>query len=166
MKTDFFKCYGATERHDELIKISASSYLLIFGFGEDEDGKYNVRRYYDHKPELAELRADIAAYINAHTDDVIRTRFVWNGKPVYLSTENQNNFKAAYDIAVQTEGATLPVKFKLGEDADGKPVYHTFTKIEPFTDFIYHAFAFITDTLQNGWAEKDGIDYEALVTQC
>lgn len=167
MNTEFFQCFGATERHDEIVAISKSKYLLIFGFGKDDNGNgYDVRRYYDHKPGVAELRNDIGAYINAQTDRAILTGFAWNGKPVWLSTENQNNFKAAYDIALQTDGATLPVKFKLGETADGAPVYHTFTKIEPFTDFILKAFAFINTTLNEGWAEKDGIDYESLIASC
>ena len=36
--------------------------------------------------------------------------------PVWLSSENQFNYKAAYDLAVQTGGATLPVTFKFGTD--------------------------------------------------
>ena len=59
----------------------------------------------------------------------------WNGKPVWLSTENQMDWKSAYDRALQTDGANLPVKFKLGEDTDGRPVYHTFTSINAFGDF-------------------------------
>ena len=39
----------------------------------------------------------------------------WNDIPVWLSTENQLNFKSVYDMAVQAAGASLPVEFKLGE---------------------------------------------------
>jgi hypothetical protein len=34
--------------------------------------------------------------------------------PVWLSTENQFNYKAAFDLATQTGGKSLPVTFKFG----------------------------------------------------
>ena len=74
---------------------------------------------------------------------------------MWLSSENQFNFKVAYDVAVQTEGATLPIKFKLGEDEDGLPVYHTFKSMNAFSDFYTNALAFIIGALNEGWAEKD-----------
>ena len=78
-------------------------------------------------------------------------------------SQNQFNFKAAYDLAFQTEGANLPTKFKLGEDSDGTPVYHTFTKIDVLADFVMKVFAFINTTLDDGWQEKDSIDYSVFV---
>lgn len=158
-KTDFFRCYGATERTDELVCLSKTNYLLIFGFGVEEDErKYTWRKYYDHKPSVREIKSDISELINREVDAQILSGFVWNGKPVYLSSENQMNFKTAYDIARDTSGASLPVKFKLGEDAEGTPVYHTFTKLEPLADFVMKATAFVVATLNDGWQKKD-IDY-------
>ena len=164
-KTEFFRCNGATERADKLVRLSSSNYLLIFGFETDADGnKYTWRKYYDHKPTVREIKQDISDLINAETDAKILTGFTWNGKPVYLSTENQQNFKAAYDFARDTNGATLPVKFKLGEDADANPIYHTFTKFEPLADFVTKATAFVIETLNNGWKKKD-IDYSIFETE-
>lgn len=167
MKTEFFQCNGATERHDEIVKIGKSEYLLIFGFGTDADGNgFTMRRYYDHKPKIAELRTDIESLINAQTDNAILTGFTFNGVNVWLSTENQFNYKAAYDLAVQTNGATLPVEFKLGESDDGTPVYHTFDNLDDFTAFYTGVVKYVTDTLKSGWAEKDSIDYEQLIASC
>lgn len=164
-KTEFFRCNGATERADKLVCLSSSNYLLIFGFETDADGnKYTWRKYYDHKPTVREIKQDISDLINAETDAKILTGFTWNGKPVYLSTENQQNFNAAYDFARDTNGATLPVKFKLGEDADANPIYHTFTKFEPLADFVTKATAFVIETLNNGWKKKD-IDYSIFETE-
>jgi hypothetical protein len=104
--------------------------------------------------------------INAQTDEKIISGFVWtptaggDPKPVWLSTENQFNFKSAYDLAVQKNGATLPVTFKMGEDEEGKPVYHTFETMEDADDFYIKAVAYINQTLAEGWAEKDSIDWE------
>lgn len=157
--TEFYRCNGAAERADALVCLSKTNYLLIFGFGTDEDGNnYTWRKYYDHKPSVHEIKQDISELINKETDAKILTGFTWNGKPVYLSAENQMNFKAAYDIARDTAGASLPIKFKLGEDADGEPVYHTFTKLEPLADFVMKAMSFVVTTLNEGWVKKD-IDY-------
>lgn len=162
--TEFFKCYGAEQRLDKIVRLSANNYLLIFGYGQENGQGYTWRKYYDHEPIESELKADINALINAATDQSILNGFTWNGKAVWLSKENQMNFKAAYDLAVQTEGATLPVKFKLGEAADGTPVYHTFTTMSAFTDFYTKAVAHVIGRLQNGWTDKDGVDYDQLLT--
>lgn len=162
MNTDFFKVYGAKERQDGIIALGANNYVLYFGFGKDDiDDKtgYNWRKNYDHKPTIEELKKDIEALIDSIVDNKILSGFSWNGKPVWLSTENQFNYKAAYDLAIQNNGATLPIKFKLGEDANGKVVYHTFTTLTSFSEFYTKAMGFINATLNDGWKEKDEVDY-------
>ena len=169
MNSEFFKIYGAKERQDGIVVLSSNKACIYVGFGkdsEDAESGYNWRKDYDHIPTIAEVKADIEALINAHTDATILTGFSWNGKPVYLSSENQFNFKAAYDLAVQTSGATLPVKFKLGEDESGNAVYHTFEDLAEFTDFYTKAIAYVSDCLNEGWEEKDSIDYEKLIEDC
>ena len=164
-KTDFFKV-SAKERQDRLLRLSDSNYLLIFGFGkdkEDDEQGYNWRKYYDHKPTDAELKADIEVLVNSIIDSRILNNFKWNENVVYLSTENQMNYKAAYDLAVQTQGKTLPVKFKLGEDMNGNAVYHTFSDMEDFTDFYTKAVAHVITALNDGWKEKDNINYAKLL---
>lgn len=156
------KVYGSPKRQDGLYKVGRNKYELIYGFGKDreEDATgWNYRERFDHRPTLDEIRAIIIAQINADTETRILTQFSWNGKPVWLSKENQINYKAAYDLAVQTDGAILPIRFKLGENEDGTPIYHTFTKIEPFSDFIIKMITFSNTLLNEGWKEKDSIDY-------
>ena len=94
--------------------------------------------------------------INNETDRKILEGFVWKGMPVWLSTENQFNYKAAYDLAVQTNGATLPVRFKFGTDE--APVYYTFESLEDFSNFYTLAMVHINTVLNEGWAEKDLAD--------
>lgn len=162
-QSEFYKVV-AEKRQDQVIKIGVKNYLLIFGYGIDEDGNgYNMRKNYDHKPTKTELKTDLDGLVNSLTDEKILSRFVWNGKPVWLSTENQFNFKAAYDLAVQSKGAGLPVTFKLGEDESGNPVYHTFEELSEFTDFYTRAIAYVSDCLNEGWEEKDGVDYDILM---
>ena len=109
-------------------------------------------------PSLEQIREAIIADIKAQTDERILKGFVWNEINVWLSSENQFNFKAAYDLAVQTNGQSLPVKFKLGESM-GEPVYHTFETMEDFTDFYTKAIGFINQCLNDGWEVKDSIDW-------
>jgi len=160
------KVYGSPKRQDGLYKVGRNKYELIYGFGkdrEDDEIGWNYRHRFDHRPTLDEIREVIVAQINADTDAKILSQFTWDGKRVWLSQENQMNFKAAYDIAVQTGGAALPVKFKLGEDSKGAPVYHTFTDLDTFTDFYTKAVAHVVGCLNDGWQEKDSVDYDRLL---
>ena len=149
------KTFGATERHDRLIVYGSGRSVLIYGFGEENGTGYDYRQTFDQCPSADEIKAILKEHIDSLTDGKILNGFVWNGKNVYLSTENQFNFKAAYDVAVQTGGATLPVRFKLGEDEHGSPVYYVFTDMAEFTDFYTKALAYIVTVLNEGWEEKD-----------
>ena len=114
---------------------------------------------------LQTVKDAIIADINARTDENIISGFMWTPRaggdaiPVWLSPENQFNFKSAYDLAVQKQGATLPVTFKMGEQEDGTPVYHTFETMEDSTDFYTAAVNHIHNAVADGWLEKDGIDW-------
>lgn len=96
-------------------------------------------------------------YYNKQTDEKILTGYIWNDNAVWLSSENQFNYKAAYDLAVQTEGASLPVTFKFG--SDDEPVYHEFTSLDELKEFYQGAMAWVNQCLAEGWKEKDGIDW-------
>lgn len=152
------------------IKEDASRVIISYGYVEVDEENATWLEIYIYKKQvslvsLSDVKNAIIADINDRTDEKILSGFVWNEKPVWLSSENQFNFKAAYDVAVQTEGQSLPVKFKLGETSEGEPVYHTFTSLTAFTDFYTRAIAYINQCLVDGWAEKDAIDfspYEAM----
>ena len=60
-----------------------------------------------NKPTIDDIKKIITASINQEVDNEIYSGFVWNGYSVWLSTENQFNYKAAYDLAVQTGGSSL-----------------------------------------------------------
>ena len=109
------KVYGTEERHDSLIIHKTKRAVLIYGYGEENGMGYDFRHTFDHEPTAMEVLEVITNHVNELTDQKILSGYQWNGYNVWLSTENQFNFKAAYDVAVQTGGATLPIKFKLGE---------------------------------------------------
>lgn len=156
------KVYGATERHDALVKFGTGRCVLVFGYGEENGNGYDYRHTFDHEPTKEELMAVINEQVDANTDAKILSGLVWRDMPVWLSMENQFNFKSAYDLAVQKNGVTLPVTFKMGE-RNGQPVYFTFTTMEDAEDFYISAVSFIQQTLAEGWIEKDSVDYEALM---
>lgn len=112
---------------------------------------------FDHRPSVEEVRAAIIAWHNARIDEQIKQGFRWEDVSVWLSTENQFNYKAAFDLAVQTQGANLPVVFKLGTDE--KPVYREFTTLDELKAFYTAAMAHVQQTLAAGWKAKDGIDF-------
>lgn len=110
-----------------------------------------------YKPSFSEIKELITTWHNQKIDEKILSGFVWNGYPVWLSTENQFNYKAAYDLAVQTNGTTLPVTFKFG--SKDTPVYHEFVTLNDIKDFYIKSVAFVQETLKQGWTEKDMFDF-------
>lgn len=148
------KIFGAEGRHDTLIRLKTNRSILIYGYGEENGLGFDYRHDFSHVPTEAEVLDVITTHINGLTDQKILSGYVWNGINVWLSSENQFNFKAAFDVAVLTNGAILPVRFKLGE-TDNEPNYYVFETMEMFTDFYTKAIAFIQQCLNEGWTEKD-----------
>lgn len=121
---------------------------------EKEDGSATyMEEEFNHKPTEDEVRQTVIDWFNKQTDTAILSGFEWNGMSVWLSSENQFNYKAAYDLAVQHAGATLPVTFKFG--TDDVPCYHTFNSLDELTDFYTKAMQHILSVLADGWSKKD-----------
>lgn len=142
----------------ELINPVLSKWRVRWDIQEEDEGMYSFLEYeFKHKPSVEEIKELITNYYNEQINAKILQGFVWNDTPVWLSTENQFNYKAAYDLAVQTNGASLPVTFKFGTDET--PVYYVFTDIAKLQDFYTKAMKFVQDTLAEGWETKDSINY-------
>lgn len=109
------------------------------------------------KPSLEQLKKLVLDAINKEVDEKILSGFVWKEMPVWLSTENQFNYKAAYDLAVMSQGQSLPVMFKFGTTEN--PVYYHFSTLEDISDFYVSAMTYINTTLAEGWQKKDAIDW-------
>ena len=124
----------------------------------NEDGSADyMEAEFNGKPSEDTIKTMVAEWSNDRTNETILSGFVWNGMSVWLSNENQFNYKVAYDLAVQSDGKTLPVTFKFGTDKD--PKYYDFKTVDELSDFYTSAIKFINDTLQEGWAEKDSVDF-------
>jgi len=158
------KTFGATERHDQLLVFGTKRAMLIYGYGEEDGQGYDYRHVFTHIPTKDEVHSVLIAHINECVDEKILRGFKW--KPadsddtiaVWLSEENQRNFSEAQRVAMITNGSSLPMTFKLGEDGDGNPTYYQFESVEELTRFYLSAVSFIQQTLDEGWQEKDGLD--------
>ena len=113
------------------------------------------------KPSFEQAKAAIIADIDEQTDEKILNsyEFTPDGAEtpivVWLSKENQTNFSEAHRLQF------IPVKFKLNETADKQPIYHTFENFEELDRFYKGGVQFINQCLNEGWAKKDSIDWDA-----
>jgi hypothetical protein len=109
------------------------------------------------KPSIEQVKGIILNSMNKDIDQKILSGFIWKDMSVWLSSENQFNYKAAYDLAVMSQGQSLPVTFKFG--STDSPVYYTFESLKDISDFYVSAMTYINTCLAEGWKKKDSIDW-------
>lgn len=130
----------------------------------DEDGNKTetnlgtwTEMWLSGKPSIEQVKGIILNSMNKDIDQKILSGFIWKDMSVWLSSENQFNYKAAYDLAVMSQGQSLPVTFKFG--STDSPVYYTFESLEDISDFYVSAMTYINTCLAEGWKKKDSIDW-------
>lgn len=130
----------------------------------NEDGEEQGVDFFEyefmHKPTIQEIKEVILNSMNSIIDEKIVSGYTWKNMPIWLSTENQFNYKAAFDLAV-TYGSNLPVTFKFGTTEE--PVYYTFESVEDLADFYTGAMKYINTQLNQGWQEKDNFDWSPYI---
>ena len=143
----------------ECVNPKKDKWRIRWDVQEKENGSASyMEEEFNHKPTGEEIRTLVMSWYNSQTDAAILSGFVYKDAPVWLSTENQYNYKAAYDLAVQTGGETLPVTFKFGTEE--QPVYRVFDTLEELTDFYVSAIRYVQETLEAGWKRKNAFDLE------
>lgn len=162
------KVFGATERHDQLLSFGTNRAVLIYGFGEEDGQGFDYRHIFNHKPTKEEVHDILIAHIDACTDEKILTGWRWRvlhgedaGKiaKVWLSAENQANYKACHDAAHDyPDLVEFPIRYKVGEDSDRNALYENFENLQELAQFYLGGTAYIRATLNAGWIEKDGLD--------
>ena len=118
---------------------------------ETETGAEWYEHDFSHRPTADEVRSLFVQMVNEKVQQSILTGMTYEGMPVWLSEENQLNFRST---------PTVPVRFKLGENPDGTPVYHTFNTQKELTAFNKAVADHIATCLNEGWTEKDAFDVE------
>lgn len=140
-------------KHIECIDSKRNIWKIRWDFKDDSFEEVTL----DYKPSLEKIQDLIYDWYNKQTDKAILEGFVWKDMPIWLSSENQFNYKAAFDLAMMSEGANLPIKFKFGTTKD--PIYYTFETVGDLSDFYMQAMSYINDTLDKGWQQKDSINW-------
>ena len=158
------KTFGAQERHDQLIVYGkGQKAVLIYGYGEEDGQGYDWRHVFTHRPTKQEVLQTITDHIDSLTDQKILSGFIWEDndgieRKVWLNDENQRNFSEAHRIAVMLGAKKYePATFKISEDENKNAKYRTFETLSDLNDFYLSAFAYIKQTLDEGWIEKDAV---------
>ena len=136
------------------IREDGSRITICYGLKKLSGDLYEWLEVYLPKKQMSQLTlADVKTAVIADIDEHVKAQIIggmiWNGKPVWLSIENQLNFT----------NATAPVTLKIGEQEDGTPVYEDFDTEEQLAAFCAACNAHKQNTLTAGWQEKDGIDW-------
>lgn len=140
----------------ECINPKQNKWRVRWDFQQEADSETSenyMEEEFDHRPTDDEIKRLVNGWYNQQTDEKILAGLEWRGMPIWLSSENQFNYKAAYDLAVQTEGATFPVMFKFG--TDDEPVYYEFTELEELAEFYRATVQHVQGALQEGWKLKE-----------
>ena len=156
-----------------LIREDGSRIVIGYGLKEAGNGLYEWYEVYLYKKQTAQVSFEMVKETVIKDIDAKTDAKILNGYPftpdgaeepiiVWLSKENQTNFSEAHRLQI------VPVKFKMNETEDKEPIYHTFETFEELDRFYKGGVQYINQCLNEGWAEKDSIDwapYEALFPQ-
>ena len=166
--------------------LSEDASRIIIGYGQKKVTGKNLYEWYEiyiYKTKkgsisLQEIKDAIIKDINDRVDENILCGYPWTvlhgddaGKAVkvWLSKENQSNFKAKYDLHYQKpEALSFPLPYKISEDDDQNGIFEEFATFEELEQFYLGGIGYIEQCYQAGWAEKKAFDwtpYEALFPQ-
>lgn len=159
-KKTFFKSYNKINDNNVVIMWDYKPILKKNAKGVEIETPLAVwqQHVFDHVPTLTEIKNVVIEYYNKEIDKQILSGLTWNGMQIWLSTENQFNYKTAYDLAIQTNGETLPITFKFGNNE--KSIYYKFENLEDLTDFYSTSVKYVQKTLNDGWLKKDSINWD------
>lgn len=152
------KIYGTQIRQDGLQRVGQNRWDLFYGFGRDENNEmgYNWRTSFDHQPNIEEVRETILSQISQNTKTAIIDGYEWKGNKVWLSSENQQNYTLAYELAQNGDLTEMPT-VKLGTDES--PVYYTFNNAKELAAFVAGMQHHIQNRLLESWQERQEIDW-------
>lgn len=134
-------------------------YIVSWGLKNIGGDNYQWDYYlFNYKPSINDIKNIINNSINEKTKQYITNKFEWNGMSIYLSLENQIDYKLLLDTTLLLDGANLPekVKFKV----NGENFYYSFETIDDMKDFIIAMNNHIRKHINNGNNSKDEINYD------
>ena len=166
------KVFGEKELYAPIRK-DFNRIIICYGYNDEPDGAngtwYEIYNISKNNLNFQNVKNAIIADINAQTDEKILNGYEWTilhgdkaGQTVkvWLSAENQNNFKAFHDAVKDYPGIdAFPVTFKIAEDENGDPIYETFMSMSELSQFYLGSISYIKQTISKGWERKDSIDW-------
>lgn len=148
------KVYGTNERHDGIVQVGRRSWVLFYGYGEENGTGYDYRKRFDHKPTIEEIKEAVLGAINKDTDNKILSGLKFDGHQVWLSAENQRN----YIMGLLTADTIFKgIKVKLGTDEE--PVVYEIKTLTKLRDFVSAINNHIQQCVNKAWEEKASIDW-------
>jgi hypothetical protein len=164
------KIYGSKSDYAP-VKREGTQIIVCYGYeaiNESEGTWYEVSLPAANYPLLsfADVKAAIEEDINADTYARITHGFAYTVKHgeqagtdvnVWLSKENQSDFHAMHQNA---DALDFPVRYKIGETADGMPVYEEFADADEMHTICTMTSRHVLSCQQGGWGRKDAIDWE------
>lgn len=149
--TQLFECFN---------KIN-NTYIVRFDETKIANG-YKYQQFLVVGSEAIEsIKPTINNYYNEICSDEILKGFKIDSDIVWLSSENQMNYKIHYDFALVNNQNTQefkPIKIKIGDETESK--YHTFESFEEYQKFVFDYTEHIQNTISKYWQIKDAIDWE------
>ena len=141
----------------------------------NEDGTATyMEAEFSHRPTAEEIKTTITDWYDRQTDAAILSGYEWAVRhgpnegqtvKVWLSQENQNNYKAKHDAArMYPQLVTFPMTYKISEDEKRNAVYETFQDIDELAEFYLGGIDYIEQCVKRGWQKKGALDmalYEA-----
>jgi len=119
----------------------------------NNDTHYLFNKEYKGKPTQETVTNDVLNELNSECEKEITEGFKYNEYSVWLSLENQQNYKMLYDYL--KNGGTEQTKVKL-YDAQGNGVYMEFD-VKEYQPFYFAIIEHINATLSKYWDIKDNI---------
>ena len=105
-----------------------------------------------------EIKDIILNYYNSIIKKEIISGFVWKGHKVWLSEENQINYKSLYDLLKDEGKEKINIVLKFGDDINIE--YYKMTSLKEFKTFYIDYLSYIKETIKNGWEIKDKINWD------
>lgn len=138
------------------------TFAVRFDKQKENDTVYSYQQIlYPYKPSFEAIKEAILGYFNGLCDTQIYSGYTYNGYTVWLSQENQMNYKTNYDLALQTSiagGEFEVIKIKIGDNLES--IYHTFESFKEYQDFVIGYINHIKISLDKFWTIKDSIEWD------
>ncbi len=160
-KKTFFKPYKKINDNHVIIMWDYKPIMKTNAKGEEIETPLAFWEQYkfNHVPTLSEIKNVIIEYYNEKIKDEIINDFIWNDMKIWLTTENQLNYKVIYDLTKQTNGSNLPITLKFENNVQ-EPIFYTFNSIEELEDFYISSVNYIQKKLKDGWDIKNNLNWE------